>query len=335
MAGLRSLSSYGLRYLKLSGLKSVAATVSQSLSTTTEGRNTAFQPVTMPMLPPGTFANKTALITGGGTGLGKAVANSLATLGANVLLISRREEVLKEACDELRRTSKSQIDYAIADIRDAEAVRNALNTCCTRFGLPDLIVNNAAGNFLFPSERLSTDAFSSVIDIVLKGTGIVTLEVAKALIKAKRSGNFLCVSTVYAQTGSAFVMPRAAATAGVESMVKSLAAEWGRYQLRLNAIAPGPIYTEGAFSRLDPTGQFIKELGKRIPAGRLGLAEEFANLACYLLSDYSSWINGEVVRFDGGETPAIAGEFNILTRLLKDNDWDSIAILAKNTEKSA
>ncbi|KAA0184604.1 2 4-dienoyl-CoA reductase mitochondrial [Fasciolopsis buskii] len=334
MAALRSLTTCGARYLKLSILKPVVATLCQPLSTDAEFGNSAFQPKTTPMLPPGTFSNKTAFITGGGTGLGKSVASSLAFLGANVLLISRREEVLKQTCDELRKVTRSQIDYAVADIRDVDAVREALNICSTRFGLPNLIVNNAAGNLLCPSERLSPDAFSSVIDIVLKGTGIVTLEVAKALIKAKQSGTFLCVSTVYAQTGSAFVMPSAAAKAGVETMVKSLAAEWGKYHLRLNAVAPGPIYTEDAFSRLDPTGQFTKELGKRIPAGRLGLMEEFANLACYLLSDYSSWINGEVVRFDGGETPAIAGEFNILTRLLKDNDWDSIALLAKSTSKS-
>ncbi|VDP92440.1 unnamed protein product [Echinostoma caproni] len=184
---MRSLWSCGTRYWKLSRLTPSGASVSETFSTTAGDKYDAFQPKSSQMLPPGTFANRTAFITGSGTGLGKSIAHSLARLGSNVFLVGR-EEGLKLTSDELADNTKSTaIAYANADIRDAKTIRDALNACRVRFGLPDLIVNNVADNFLCPSERLSTNAFSSVIDFVLKGTGLVTLEVAKALITARRT----------------------------------------------------------------------------------------------------------------------------------------------------
>ncbi|KER32264.1 hypothetical protein T265_01692 [Opisthorchis viverrini] len=329
------------------------------------------------------FTDRTALVTGGGSGLGKSIAKILAILGANVFIISRREEVLKSACEEIKdQIGTKNMDYAVADVRDTEAVRRALDACRAKFGVPDLIVNNAAANFISPTERLSSNAFGTIVDIVLKGTANVTLQTGKDLIAAgkhtlsmpicafkspvtntmtellarrngafdgvqatvswsvsRHAGTFLAISAVYTQTGSAYVVPSAAAKAGVEAMVKSLAVEWSRYGLRFNAIAPGPIYTKGAFSRLDPTGEFVKRLPSRIPAQRLGTPEELANLAAYLLSDYSSWLNGQdrdlrVINFDGGETVALAGEFNSLLCHLSDKDWDAIEQLIRKNKQS-
>ncbi|KAG5454722.1 2,4-dienoyl-CoA reductase, mitochondrial [Clonorchis sinensis] len=281
------------------------------------------------------FTDRTAVVTGGGSGLGKSIAKMLAILGANVFIVSRREEVLKSACEEIRdQIGTKNMDYAVADVRDTDAVRRALDACRAKFGVPDLIVNNAAANFISPTERLSSNAFGTIVDIVLKGTANVTLQTGKDLIAAGKPGTFLAITAVYTQTGSAYVVPSAAAKAGVEAMVKSLAVEWSRYGLRFNAIAPGPIYTKGAFSRLDPTGEFIKQLPSRIPAQRLGTPEELANLAAYLLSDYSSWLNGQVINFDGGETVALAGEFNALLRDLSDKDWDTIEQMIRKNKQS-
>ncbi|KAF5400494.1 2 4-dienoyl-CoA reductase mitochondrial [Paragonimus heterotremus] len=302
----------------------------------TFGTKDHFEPNNSAMFRRGTFAGRTAFITGGGTGLGKRIAQMLCTLGANVFIVSRKEDVLKATCEELRDCTgiKHSLSYFPADVRHPEAVQQALETCEKRFGLPDLIVNNAAGNFICPTEKLSPNAFGTIVDIVLKGAANVTLQTAKALIAVGKGGTYLAISAVYAQTGSAFVVPSAAAKAGVEAMTKSLAAEWGRFGLRFNAIAPGPIHTEGASSRLDPTGQLKAKLSSRIPAKRLGTTQELANLAMYLLSDYSSWMNGEIVRFDGGELPAISGEFNALLELFTPDDWDVIERLVRDRQRS-
>ncbi|TGZ63239.1 hypothetical protein CRM22_007028 [Opisthorchis felineus] len=310
--------------------------VTMPLFTRSMGSESGFFPAERTsMLRNKLFTDRTAVVTGGGSGLGKSIAKTLAILGANVFIFSRREEVLKSACEEIKdQIGIKNMDYAVADVRDTDAVRRALDACRAKFGVPDLIVNNAAANFISPTERLSSNAFGTIVDIVLKGTANVTLQTGKDLIAAGKPGTFLAITAVYTQTGSAYVVPSAAAKAGVEAMVKSLAVEWSRYGLRFNAIAPGPIYTKGAFSRLDPTGEFIKQLPSRIPAQRLGTPEELANLAAYLLSDYSSWLNGQVINFDGGETVALAGEFNGLLRNLSDKDWDTIEQLIRKNKQS-
>jgi len=280
------------------------------------------------MLPAGTFDNKVAFITGGGTGLGKGMATHLSSLGATVAITGRRESVLKATADEISEKTGNQVVFAPCDVRDAAAVKEAVQSVVDQASVPDIVINNAAGNFISPTERLSTNAFSSVIDIVLKGSINVTLETGKRAIAAQKPCVFLAITTHYTKAGSAFVVPSACAKSGVETLHQSLAVEWGRYGMRFNCIAPGPIYTEGAFSRLDPTGEFMNHAIKNLPTGRLGEPEEIANLATFMVSDYASWLNGETITFDGGEFNALAGEFNAL-RKVKDEQWDFMEQMIK------
>lgn len=257
-------------------------------------------------LRPDLLSGKVAWITGGGTGLGRAMALRFAALGAKVAVSGRREEPLQAVARETGGV------FATCDVRDPAAVEAALSRIEAEAGLPDILVNNAAGNFLSPSEQLSPNAFASVVGIVLHGTFHCTQALAKRWIAAKRGGAVLSIATTYAETGSAFVLPSACAKAGVVALTRSLAVEWARYGIRLNAIAPGPIPTEGAFSRLLPSGDMEKKRRARIPAGRFGTQDELAELAAYLVSDASDWMRGEVVVLDGGEWLRGAGEFNDL-----------------------
>lgn len=277
-----------------------------------------------PMLPPGTFTGKTALITGGGTGLGKAMALMLGTLGASVAILGRRLHVLEQTAKELESQTGNKVLACSADVRDPAAVKSAIDLVEKELGLPTIIVNNAAGNFISPTERLSPNAFKTIIDIVLNGTANVTLDVGKRLIAAQKGASFLTITTTYTYRGSGFVVPSATAKAGIENMVRSLASEWGRHGIRLNCIAPGPIDTgveSGAWSRLDPTGAFKEFAMDKLPVGRFGDPNEVSNLACYLLSDYSSFITGETILLDGGELGFSAGEFNNLSKV-SDEQWD-------------
>eukprot|EP01100_Stratorugosa_tubuloviscum_P001913 TRINITY_DN1439_c1_g1_i2.p1 TRINITY_DN1439_c1_g1~~TRINITY_DN1439_c1_g1_i2.p1 ORF type:complete len:434 (-),score=230.10 TRINITY_DN1439_c1_g1_i2:178-1479(-) len=293
-----------------------------------------FAPKTSLMLPERSFNGKVALVTGGGTGLGKGIAKSFSGLGAQVFIASRKLDILEATAKEIEKETNNRVHPLQLDVRDPEQIKKAIDEIVSIAGLPDIIVNNAAGNFVSPTERLSPNGWKTIIDIVLNGTALVTLEIAKRLIAAQKGANFLSISTTYAKSGSGFVVPSAAAKAGVEAITQSLAAEWGRYGLRFNAIAPGPIETKGAFSRLDPTGRFKKLLEDRIPSKRLGEIPELANLACYLVSDYSSWVNGEIIYFDGGETAFMGGEFNALNQVTKE-EWDTMESLIRSTKGSS
>ena len=209
-----------------------------------------------PMLPPGTFDGQVAFVTGGGTGLGKAMATMFSELGATVCISSRRKDVIEATAKEISDKTGRTVLAIPADVRDPDAIKAALDELQNQAGLPDIVVNNAAGNFVSPSERLSPNAFRTIVDIVLNGTANVTIQAGKRLIEAKKPGVFLSISTTYAEHGSGYVMPSAAAKAGVANMVRSLASEWDKYGMRFVGIAPGPIETEGAFSRLDPSGKF-------------------------------------------------------------------------------
>jgi len=213
-------------------------------------------------------------------------------------------------------------------------VKSAIDKCVEQLGIPDIVINNAAGNFIAPSERLSPNAWKTIVDIVLNGTAYVTLDVGKRLIQAKKRGSFLAVTTVYGGTGSGFVTPSAAGKAGVENLTRSLAAEWGRYGLRFNCIAPGPIYTEGAFSRLDPKGLFADEAKHRCAVGRMGEVEEMANLTSYIVSDYASWMTGQVVGLDGGEVALQSGTFNKLLQV-DEAGWDEMEKMIRGTDKKS
>jgi 2,4-dienoyl-CoA reductase len=261
-----------------------------------------------PSLPAGAFAGKLAFVTGGGTGLGKAMATRFLQLGAAVAISSRKGDVLEAAARDMRAAVPGGVVVPFAaDVRDPAAVAAALDAAAaaTGLGAPDFVVNNAAGNFISPYERLSPNAVKSILDIVLAGTALVTLEAGKRMIAGGKGGVFLNITTTYAPEGSGWVAPSAMAKAGVHALTRSLAVEWGRHGIRCLGIAPGPIETEGAFSRLDPTGQFKAMSIQRLPAKRLGEPEELANLAAFLCSDYAAWMTGTVVTFDGGETAAL------------------------------
>jgi NAD(P)-dependent dehydrogenase (short-subunit alcohol dehydrogenase family) len=264
--------------------------------------------------------NKRILITGGGTGLGKAAAQRFLELGAEVYICGRRQQVLASTEQELRERTGAKIHSRPCDVRDAAAVE-AMIAAIWSDGPLDVLMNNAAGNFLARTEELSLGAFQSVIGIVLMGTLHTTLACGRRWLQAGHRAVVLNVTTTYTTTGSAFVVPSAVSKAGVQTLTRSLAVEWGNRGIRMNAIAPGPIPPEGAFSRLLPRPE-LEELAKqRNPLGRFGTAEEFANLAAFLVSDGAGYINGEVVTMDGGEWLEGAGEFTALGRQLTEKEW--------------
>jgi len=283
-----------------------------------------------PMLKEGSLKGKVVLVTGGGTGLGRSMSKYFLELGAKVIIASRKLEVLEKTAQELREETKGEVLPLACDIRNLLEVEKMLAAALEKFGTVDVLVNNAAGNFISPTERLSGKAFDIVVDIVLKGTYNCTLTLGKYWIKEKIKGTVLNIVTTYAWTGSGYVVPSAIAKSGVLTLTRSLAVEWGKYGIRMNAIAPGPFPTEGAWSRLFPEEVSKKiDLVKRIPLGRTGEHQELANLAAFLVSDFSSFINGEVVTIDGGEWLKGAGEFSYLDEIPTDM-WDAIERKVRN-----
>ena len=281
------------------------------------------------MLKENSLENKVILVTGGGSGLGKSMVKYFLELGANVIITSRREELLIEVAKEFNNKYNSEVFPIACDVRKIDEVENVINESYKKFGKIDCLVNNAAGNFISPTERLSTRAFDAVIDIVLKGTINFTLTLGKKWIKEKSDGNILNIVTTYSWTGSGYVVPSACAKAGVLSMTRSLAVEWAKYKIRSNAIAPGPFPTKGAWERLLPGDLKEKfDPSKKVPVGRVGEHQELSNLAAYLLSDYSSYINGEVITIDGAEWLKGAGQFNHL-EMITDQMWDMFEMMRK------
>ena len=274
------------------------------------------------MLREGSLKGKNILITGGGTGLGRAMGEYFLELGANLVITSRKLEVLEVTAKEMMAKSGGKVIPVVCDVREIDQVEAMWARCITEFGQIHGVLNNAAGNFISPTERLSANAFNTVLDIVLKGTSQVTLTAGKHWIAEKQPGVFLNIVTTYAWTGSGYVVPSAAAKAGVLALTRSLAVEWAKYGIRSNAIAPGPFPTEGAWSRLLP-GDLVKKFdpAKKVPVGRVGVHQELANLAAYLISDFSAYVNGDVITIDGGEWLKGAGEFNNL-EMIPQEMWD-------------
>jgi NAD(P)-dependent dehydrogenase (short-subunit alcohol dehydrogenase family) len=276
--------------------------------------------------------NKRILITGGGTGLGKAAAHRFLELGATVYICGRRHEVLAGTEVELRKATGGMIHSRPCDVRDAAKVEEMIDTIW-RDGPLDVLMNNAAGNFLARTEDLSLRAFESVIGIVLMGAVQTTLACGRRWLSAGHHAVVLNVTTTYTTTGSAYVVPSAVAKAGVQALTRSLAVEWGNRGIRMNAIAPGPVPTEGAFSRLLPRPELEDLAKQRNPLDRFGTVEEFANLAVFLVSDGSSYINGDVITMDGGEWLQGAGEFTALGRMLSDKEWETMKPKKSSTPK--
>jgi NAD(P)-dependent dehydrogenase (short-subunit alcohol dehydrogenase family) len=267
------------------------------------------------------LSSKRILITGGGTGLGKGMAQRFLELGAEVYICGRRKEVLKTTAAEL--DAKGPIHALQCDVRNREAVETMIDAIWKTAPL-DVLVNNAAGNFIARTEELSPRAFDSVIGIVLMGTLHATMACGRRWLRAAHPGTVLSISTTYAPVGSAYVVPSAVSKAGVEALTRSLAVEWGNRGIRMNGIAPGPIPTQGAFSRVLPRPDLETLALDRNPQHRFGTIAELANLAAFLVSDGSAYINGEVIRMDGGELLQGAGEFSNLGRVLTNEDWESL-----------
>lgn len=285
---------------------------------------------TKKMLRDDALKGKNIVVTGGGSGLGKAMTKYFLELGAQVAITSRNLEKLQNTAKELEKETGGKCLPLQCDVRHYEQVENMLQQTVDTFGSADILLNNAAGNFISPTERLSANAFDTIIDIVLKGSKNCTLAFGKHWIdKGEENKTVLNIVTTYAWTGSAYVVPSATAKAGVLAMTRSLAVEWAKYGIRMNAIAPGPFPTKGAWDRLLPGDLKEKfDLAKKVPLKRVGQHQELANLAAYLVSDFSAYINGEVITIDGGEWLKGAGQFNLL-EAIPEEMWDQLEAMIK------
>lgn len=286
------------------------------------------------MLRDGALEGKTIVVTGGGSGLGKSMTTYFLELGAQVVITSRNIDKLNKSKEELESKTGGKVLAVACDVRNYDEVENLVKESVEAFGKVDVLLNNAAGNFISPTERLSANAFDTIIDIVLKGSKNCTLAFGKHWIDAKETNKtILNIVTTYAFTGSAYVVPSAAAKAGVLAMTRSLAVEWAKYGIRSNAIAPGPFPTEGAWDRLLPGDLREKfDLAKKVPLKRVGEHQELANLAAYLVSDFSAYINGEVIVIDGGEWMKGAGQFNLLEQV-PESMWDMLEQMIRSKNK--
>ncbi len=286
-----------------------------------------------PMLRDDALKGKVILVTGGGTGLGRSMTKYFLQLGAKAAIASRKLDVLEQAAQELRDETGGDVLAVACDVRKYLEVEEILQKIYDQWGTLDVVVNNAAGNFISPTERLSPKAFDTIVGIVLQGTYNTTLAAGKRWIADKKQGNFLNIVTTYAWTGSGYVAPSACAKAGVLALTRSLAVEWGKYGIRSNAIAPGPFPTKGAWDRLFPENmRHLTDPVNRIPLKRVGDHQELANLAAYLVSDFGAYINGDVISIDGGEWLKGAGQFNGLDEV-PEPMWDQIEMMIRGKKQ--
>lgn len=257
------------------------------------------------------------VITGGGTGLGRVMALRCARLGAKVTINGRREEPLEETVSDIREAGGTAEGIS-CNVREHESVEAFFDEAEERQGSVTRLVNNAAANFLAPSTEISPNGFDAIIKTNLYGSFYCTQACGKRWIERETPGVVVSITTTYARMGSAFVLPSAMSKSGIEAMTKSLAAEWGYAGIRLNAVAPGPFPTEGAWKRLVPSEEMAEQMRTRIPLERFGDPEELASLIVYLLSDLSSYMSGSVVDYDAGEKLVAGGQFNDFTRMPRE-----------------
>ena len=278
-----------------------------------------------------TLLGKTYIITGGGSGLGFNMAKALVSVGAKVAICGRRENVLQNAVQELI-TLGGTAKYYTLDVRSYEDVGTTFEQIALDFGGFDGLINNAAGNFLSASEEISPNGFKAVVDIVLHGTFNCSQQAGKHWISKKHPGTILNIVTTYTETGCAFVLPSACAKAGVYALTNTLAYEWATYDIRVNAVAPGPFPTEGAWSRLVPDNNFEATYLSKLPTKRYGRLEELTNLVVFLVSDMAPYITGECVNIDGGERLG-AGMFNYMATQMPRENLKAVFAMMRNTKK--
>lgn len=279
-----------------------------------------------------TLKGKNILITGGGSGLGLAMAMKFAELGANIAICGRTKEKLDHAAEEIGKFG-TRVITRITDVRDYDAVGDLISFLNKEFGILNGLVNNAAGNFLSASEDISPNAFKAIVDIVLHGSFNCSKHFGSHLISKEQKGSILNIITTYTQTGSAFVLPSACAKAGVLAMTNTLAFEWATYGIRVNSIAPGPFPTKGAWSRLMPDEKAEEYYLDRIPMRRYGKKEELANLAAFLMSDMASYMTGSNVIIDGGEH-LNSGQFNFINDLMPRDELKMVFTSMKPKKES-
>jgi len=287
------------------------------------------------MFQDGLLKGKRILITGGGTGLGKEIAAQYLKLGAEVWLAGRRGAVLDATAKELMAAHGGKVGTHSVDIRDAQAVDAMVQRIWDEAGPLTGLVNNAAGNFISPTQSLTTNGFNAIANIVFHGSFYVTHAVGKRWIAGKLKGSVISILVTWVHTGSPYVVPSAMSKAGLHIMTKSLAVEWGRHGIRLNAIAPGPFPTEGASKRLRPDGRF-EDANETNPMRRVGDMPELQNLATFLMAEGCEWLTGETIAIDGGGYLANGASFTELDRL-SDEDWDRMRakIKAQNDKDRA
>ena len=278
--------------------------------------------------------NKRILITGGGTGLGKEMANHFAAHGANLYICGRRENVLKETAEEIESKYKTNVNYQTLDIRASKDVEDYIETIFQE-GPLDGLVNNAAGNFISPTKDLSHKGFDAIANIVFHGTFYITHSVGKRWIESNKKGSIINILTTWVWTGSPYVVPSAMSKSGINAMTKSLAAEWGKYGIKINGIAPGPFPTKGAWDRLNPDDN-DDGMMNTVPLGRVGEMSEIQNLATFLMADGCDYLTGQTIGLDGGQYLTGGGTFSQLDKL-SDQDWENMRKLirdANNKDKA-